>query len=89
LYYIARLAQTFSPSDTIPHYVDTIKGEKLYKSINENLNLIIKFNEKYEPLVVAEELNKLKFVKAAEVNAKPTFYMEPQDHWWEGEGGIN
>ena len=70
VYYVARLAHCFSPSDTIPHYINTIKGRKLHKSENDNLNLVIKFNEKFEPLKVAEELNKLEFVKAAEPNAK-------------------
>ena len=68
VYQIERVAQLFTPSDTLGRYFQTHKGKRFMKDPNLNRHLFIRFDKDADIFRVAEELNKLDCVKKAYPN---------------------
>ena len=82
VYYIARRIDSFSPQDTLPHYIEPRgKGRTLTKRRNYNKHLIIQFTDKLNTIKFAEELRKLKGIRKVEFNQKALpFNSNDQDY---------
>ena len=58
VYYLCRSDKNFSPSDTLPHFINTIKGPKKVVSENKNKILWISFDPKMSVIEFRKELEK-------------------------------
>lgn len=91
VYYIARGIKSFSPQDTIPHYIKTRrKGRVLTQSRNFNKSLVIKFSEKSRTKEFADELRLLKGIEQVQLDEKIMEFFVPNDPDYINEsGGID
>ncbi len=80
VYKIERTVKTFSPLDTIPHPFVRRDGQTIYeRRANYNKYLMIYFDEKFDPKVVAEEFLKLPYIKFSMPEYPIEYYADPND----------
>ncbi len=86
VYYIARGIKSFSPQDTLSHYIQTRrKGRVLISRPNYNKSLIIKFKNKSKTKEFAEELRKIKGIKEVQLHQKVIEFFIPNDTWYKND----
>lgn len=78
VYYISRGIKSFSPQDTLPHYIQTRrKGKVLRSRPNYNKSLIIKFKNISKTNEFAEELIKIKGIRKVQLHEKVMEFSIP------------